>query len=118
MWHVTVPASGAPVGKGVKAKEGGFLALFPDTVVAVDGETGETYFLSAVDGTRIWKSPAVELMAVTGVVPVEGGTEKGVVVVGEGSDGKARALLVRLGGENVEKIKSVSFSDGGLISHG
>jgi uncharacterized protein YpmB len=57
-------------------------------------------------------------MAVTGVVPVEGGTEKGVVVVGEGSDGKARALLVRLGGENVEKIKSVSFSDGGLISHG
>ncbi|EKU20217.1 hypothetical protein NGA_0248902 [Nannochloropsis gaditana CCMP526] len=118
MWHVTVPASGVPLGKRVKAKEGGFLALFPDTVGAVDGETGEIYFLSAVDGTRIWKAPAIELMAVTGVVPVDGGTEKGVVVVGEGSDGKAQAFLVRLGGEKAEKIKSVSFSDGGLISHG
>ena len=80
----------------------------------VCGKGGRAVFVNVDDGLCDGEGPSLELEAVAGVVPTEGG----VVVVGEGKDKKAQAFLVKFGEGKAEKVKAVSSSDSGLLAHG
>jgi len=111
LWHASLPSSPS---SSSSSSPSGYLALLPARVAVVCGKGGRTVFVNVDNGLCDGEGPSLELEAVVGVVATEGG----VVVVGEGKDRRAQALLVKMGEGKAEKVKAVATSDSGLLAHG